>query len=218
MQLTQKAWFQLASLTHCSLSFPLPHPSSFLTSPLFRLYSKCVFKEYFLENRSLSWCSDISGFHLPAQRAYSLQSGHSLTDCSISLTFNVGLTITVMKNFPQQEHFQDTDGHFLAGGGGKNPVPFGEGFRFLPPLPSSQNSWRSVGGNFRKSVLCLKIAKNTFGKKCLFALLLTLGIIMGTKKRAMANQNHRFQIKEVSAGSLAFERYHGALETCYVIS
>lgn len=52
--------------------------------------------------------------------------------------------------------------------GGKNPVPSGEGFRFLPPLPSSKNSWHLVSGNFRKSILCLKIAKNTFCKKCLY--------------------------------------------------
>lgn len=51
--------------------------------------------------------------------------------------------------------------------GWKKPVSSGEGFRFLPPLPSSKNSWHLVSGNFRKSILCLKIAKNTFCKKCL---------------------------------------------------
>lgn len=50
--------------------------------------------------------------------AYSLQGSYSLTDYSISLTFNVGLTINIMKIFQQQDHFHGTNKHFLSGGGG----------------------------------------------------------------------------------------------------
>lgn len=78
-------------------------------------------------------------------------------------------------------------------------LPFREHFHFLPSLPSSENSLHLVGGGFRKSILCLKIAENTFCKKCQCLPLFshTWGIIICLKKK-LSNQNNNFQIKEVS--------------------
>lgn len=117
--------------------------------------------------------------------AYSLQCGYSLIDCSISLTFSVGLTITVMKNVWQQEHFQGTNEHFLTAGGVEEPCPFGGGFPF-PPSPSQL--WELLAFSewqFQKKHSVFENCKEHILQEMpVFALLShTLGIIMGTKKR-----------------------------------
>lgn len=135
---------------------------------------------------------------------------------------SVDLTINVMKISRQQRQFHDPNKHFLAGGGVEESCPFGEGFHFLPPLPSSKNALHLVDDSFRKSIPCLETAKNTLCKKCLWLPLFShmLGIIMGAKKekKTQANQSHCFQIKEVSCQFSCLSRYNRALETCYVIS
>ena len=84
-------------------------------------------------------------------------------------------------------------------------LPFEEHFHFFPPLPSSENSLRLVGGGFTKTILCLKTAKNTFCEECLCLPLSshTFGtIVRMKKKKKLANQNNNFQIKEVSCAVL----------------
>ena len=89
----------------------------------------------------------ICGFHLPAQMPYSLQFSYSIIDCSISLTFSLGLTTNIMKNFQQQEHFRGTNKHFLTGGGVEESCLFWKVFISFPPLPSNKNPLSLVGGS-----------------------------------------------------------------------
>lgn len=97
--------------------------------------------------------SGICGFHLPNGILFTV---YSPINCSISLPFSVGLTISIKKNVWRQEYFPGTNKHFLIGG----EV---EGFHFLSPLPLAFSEWKFQ----KKSFLCLKMAKDTFCNQCL---------------------------------------------------
>lgn len=115
-------------------------------------------------------------------------------------SFSVGLAMNLIKNVQQQKHFHGTNMHFLTDGGLEESCLFGAGggFHFLLPLPSTKNTLRLVVGSFRKSILCLKIAKTTFCKKslCLPLFSHTLGIIICTKKKTTSQLKSPFSNKE----------------------
>lgn len=132
--------------------------------------------------------------HFPVQMACFFQLSYPLLpDGSICLTLELGLPTNRSKNFQQQENFHGTNKSFLAAG---RILPFLEHSHFLPSLPSSGNSLHLVGGGFRKTILLLKMAKNTFWEKCLcLPLVLThFGGCMRKKKKP-SNQKNNFQIK-----------------------
>lgn len=93
-----------------------------------------------------------------------------------------------MRNFQQQEHFLVPISIFFLV---EESCPFLEGFPFLPFLPHLEEPSELVGCSFRKHILCLKMARNTFCKKCLcLPCSHTLGITAYTKKKKkLANHN-----------------------------
>lgn len=136
--------------------------------PLSLAFIPCVFL------KSIFWRMDValafvdSTFLLKWHILYSL-SIHLQTVVFLSVEF----TINIMKISQQQGQFRDSNEHFLAAGRVEESCPFGEGFHFLPPLPSSKNSLHLVDDSFRKSTLFENYKEYILQEVPVFALVLT---------------------------------------------